>query len=129
MTSLTTPGDIAGLVLLVAAITTVTARGLASWLAAARRAGVQQAEETGRLMHATARVLAQRTASVRAQRTASVPAQRAMPLTYAVVVPQQRSWQSRAGAPPGGQRSGLVEDRVPGAGPLDLEEAVSPGDQ
>jgi hypothetical protein len=121
MTSLTTPGDIAGLVLLVAAIATVTARGLASWLAAERQAGVQQAEEAAQLMHGTARVLA--------QRTASVPAQRAMPLTYAVVVPQQRSWQSRAGAPPGGQRSGLVEDRVPGAGPLDLEEAVSPGDQ
>ena len=137
MTSLTTPGDIAGLVLLVTAIALVAPRMLASWLATERQAGARQPEEPDRL----------------AGNTAAAPARRAMPLAQAVVIPQQRSWQSRSDAA-AGQRpavmdgrpidsrpidsrpiearsteGGLVEDRVPGPGPLEFEEAISPRDQ
>ncbi len=115
MTFLTTPGDLAGLVLLAAAVVVVSARFLI-----ARNAG--QADPR----HAAAPA-----AGPQATRSGAglvVPQQRFAPPPRAAFVPQQTTWQARP-ALPAAYASGLVEDRVSGTSALELEEAVGPRDQ
>jgi hypothetical protein len=107
MGSLTTPGDLAGMVLLAAAILVAASRLLAGRLGSNHPA-----------MHPL---------PVRHERTSDQQHQGAQPprpAQPAVVVPWQSNWQSRAGQP-----AGLVEDRVPGPAALQLEEAIGSRDQ
>ena len=113
-----TDGDIAGLALLVIAlaVTGISAFGPDTSARPRRR----------RLLPAARR--ARSTAVPARAPAASVPAQASWqprPAATGQAVPWQRQpgWQTRP-AP-----RGLVEDRVPGPAPLQLEEAVSPGDQ
>jgi|SRR5580692_7783019 hypothetical protein len=87
MTSLTTPGNIAGLVLLAAGIVAVVARATASRLAESRSARAAPA-------YHGQHPLAQR---VPAQ---LVPVQRVAPRASVVAIPAQSTWQSRAGHAP-----------------------------
>jgi hypothetical protein len=97
MTSLTTPGNIAGLVLLAAGIVAVVARATASRLTGSRPA---QAAPTHHGQHP----LAQRVPAelVPAQRVPAqrLPAQRVAPRAPIVAIPAQSTWQSRAGHAP-----------------------------
>jgi hypothetical protein len=92
MTSLTTPGNIAGLVLLAAGIVAVVARATASRLAESRSARAAPA-------YHGQHPLAQR---VPAQRVPAqlVPVQRVAPRASVVAIPAQSTWQSRAGHAP-----------------------------
>jgi hypothetical protein len=97
MTSLTTPGNIAGLVLLAAGIVAVVARATASRLAESRSTRPAPAHHG---QHPLAqRVPAQR---VPAQRVPALrlPAPRVAPRASVVAIPAQSTWQSRAGHAP-----------------------------
>jgi hypothetical protein len=83
MTFLSTPGDIAGLMLLAAGIVAVVARATASRLTASRLAQATPPAHHGQ------HPLAQR-----------VPAQRVAPRASIVAIPAQSTWQSRPGHAP-----------------------------
>jgi hypothetical protein len=111
MGSLTTPGDLAGMVLLAVAILVVAGR-LAAGRVGPSRPAVH--ERTAEQRHQSGHPAWH-------QHQMSDPAPPAQP---AVVVPWQSTWQSRAAQP-----SDLVEDRVPGPAALQLEEAIGSRDQ
>jgi len=107
MTSLTTPGDIAGLVLLAAAIVAVVTRATANRIAASRPGQALPAHHGQQLLaqRAPTQLLPPERASgqlVPAQLVPAqlVPAQRVAPRPPALAIPAQPTWQSRAGHAP-----------------------------
>ncbi len=129
MGSLTTPGDLAGLVLLAVAVLIAAGR-----LAAGRLAANHAAEHARRFR--LARTAEQQppagqphTANGQPEPPALAlhviaPSQPPRPAQPNLVIPSQSTWQSRASQP-----AGLIEDRVPGPAALQLEEAVGSRDQ
>jgi hypothetical protein len=99
MTSLTTPGDIAGLVLLAAAIVAVPARVTASRLAVTRPAEPTRADDWQRLPNQHPLAAHQLAQDPLAQHPLAqrVPAQRMAPRPSVPAIPAQPTWQSRAG--------------------------------
>lgn len=131
MGSVTTPGDLAGLVLLAAAVLTAAGRVAAGLLAASHAA--EHARRFSLARSPEQRPPARQPPTGYHQPQPQPPAlalhvigpsQPSMLAQPNLVIPPQSTWQCRASQP-----AGLIEDRIPGPAALQLEETVGSRDQ